>query len=416
MSEHTMMTQPTREQDLKARFAQIPDLGQGLLNTNWSHDRDRQITALSIAYDSGFGKEPAVNYVARSKIVDNMVGYFFQRLNDAGLDMAPLHSDALLARMTPDDKTTVGEHVGLMRALLTDYGPRLSQHIKYRLLTDGNVHIEITGPTGLGKSSCAISIADWIWPIRPDELLRHVNFDLDELTDKLPRLLRGQSVIQDEVLELTGEGSATARAKLKNVEDTIRKKGVNLITCSPREHDFATMQLELEALAWNRTAKWTLFLAYVGGKPAGVVPIPWCRPELWAVYDEFKAGNVERSLSGAFQDRKWLTRKCMRFFADPDLVDYLDSMPKGRQFTRTDFDRAIGAFRGDAMASVQRQKVAAMMFEMVTSYKRNAHKFERWWGLRPNEGLAKLARRQSKGANDESDDEKPDEVSGDARD
>jgi hypothetical protein len=41
----------------------------------------------------------------------------------------------------------------------------------------------------------------------------------------------------------------------------------------------------------------------------------------------------------------------MKVFADENLVDYLDSMPKGRQFTRADFDRAIGAFRGDAMAS-----------------------------------------------------------------
>lgn len=395
----------SRVEQLRARFATLRPLGEGLMPRSWSNDRDRLTKALGLTYDGAFAKEQGATWAARVTLSQQAAQDFRANCQNAGLEMAPLNQDAFLSRLRPDDGKQGGDHIAMVRAITTDYSARFSQHIQYRLLTDGNVHIEITGPTGLGKSSCAISIADWIWPIQPGELLRHVNFDLDELTEKLPVLQRGQSVIQDEVLELTGEGAATARAKLKNVEDTIRKRGVNLITCSPREHDFATMQIELEAVAWNPHAKWSLFLAHVGGKPMGLVPIPWCRAELWAEYDAFKEANLERSLSGAFQDRKWLTRKCMKFFADENLVDYLDSMPKGRQFTRSDFDRAIGAFRGDAMASVQRQKVAAMMFEMVTAYKRNAHKFEKWWGVRPNAGLDRLARRQAKSVSSGEDDD-----------
>ncbi|MEA3200919.1 MAG: hypothetical protein QOE90_2347 [Thermoplasmata archaeon] len=356
---------PSRQTQLAARFKTLPDLGAGLLPDWWGQNRQHYVTALGLAYDGSFRQEPGADWAVRVRKSADAADYFLSACRSVGLEMAPFHWDALAARIRPDDTRKQGDHIALVRALNTDYGARFSEHVQYRLLTDGNVHVEITGPTGLGKSSCAIALADWIWPIRPGELLRHVNFDMDELTDKLPRLDRGESVIQDEVLELTGEGAATARSKLNNVEDTIRKRGVNLITCSPREHDFATMQIELEALAWNRVDKWTLFLAHVAGKPTGLVPIPWCRAELWNEYEPFKAANLERSLSGAFQDRKWLTRKAMRFFGDENLVDYLDSMPKGRQFTRTDFDRAIGAFRGDAMASAQRQKVASMMFEMV---------------------------------------------------
>lgn len=398
----------SRVDELRARFASIKPLGEGLLARSWETDQNRLITALGLGYGGAFEQRPqdrGASYLGIRGLSAQAIDGVQHRFARAGLEIAPLNWDALRRRISPDDTRHPADHIAIIRALYTDYGRTFSEHIQYRLLSDGNVHIEITGPTGLGKSSCAISIADWIWPIQAGELLRHVNFDLDELTDKLPKLSRGQSVIQDEVLELTGEGAATARAKLKNVEDTIRKRGVNLITCSPREHDFATMQIELEAVAWNRTAKWSLFLAWVQGKPMGVVPIPWCRSELWSEYDAFKEANLERSLSGAFQDRKWLTRKCLKFFADENLVDYLDSMPKGRQFTRSDFDRAIGAFRGDSMATVQRQKVAAMMFEMVVAYKRNAHKFEKWWGVQPNAGLARLARRQSKPAGDNSDDE-----------
>lgn len=390
--------------------------GEGLLGANWGADRRRVVALLAGAYAriaDGRDENFAYWLVARDEIQRRLALNF----ENAGLEAPPLAAVDLMDRAAPEAALRdSNEHIAFVKALMTDATPLLWDHIEYRMTTDGNVHLEIIGGTGSGKSSCAITIADGIQRIAPERLLDHVNFDLGELQAKLKTKKARETVVQDEFLQTSGEGARTTQALFQNLEDTLRASQVNLIVCSPRVHEHATMQARLEAIAWNPAQKWSAFLLYTHDRPKGVVAIPWCREELWNVYSTFKKQNVSRSLSGAFQDKTWLVRTALRFFDDAELVDYLKTMVKGRQFKRADFEEAISVFHGDMMTVTQREKVASFMQRMTAAYKRAAPKFERYFGLPPNDGLRTLAGRaektkQKEEAGEEDDADEPEDGS-----
>ncbi|MEA3200982.1 MAG: hypothetical protein QOE90_2410 [Thermoplasmata archaeon] len=366
-----------------------PWTGRALLGRNWEANREYATQILSAAYNQ-IADKPAENWALWQGVRRKLTAVLTERWRASGLRTARMYHDALMSRVAPlEPSRKPGEHVALVHALLTDYNDPFAEHCEYRHDNDGNVHLEITGHTGMAKSSCAISIADWLSPIEPARLRDHVNFDLSELHKRLKGKRARETVIQDEYLALSGEGARTDQARFANLEDTLRASGVNLFVLSPRRQDHATMQARLEALAWNRAQRWTGFLVWVEDTPLGMLSVPWCRPELWAEYKAFKAANTDRTLSGAFRDERHIARTGLQVLDDERVIRYLTQIvAKPKKAT---IEEALTHFCPMMLSATQKGQVADFIWFAATELNRFGAEFEWFFGLPPNDGLRAVA-------------------------
>lgn len=363
--------------------------GQDLLGRSWEANRDYATQLLSAAYNQ-VADRPAENWALWQGVRRKLTAVVTERWRASGLKTARMYMDAFLTRVAPlEPSRRPGEHVALVHALLTDYNAAFVEHCDYRHENDGNVHLEITGHTGMAKSSCAIAIADWLSPIEPARLREHVNFDLSELHKRLKGKQPRQTVIQDEYLALSGEGARTDQSRFANLEDTLRASQVNLFVLSPRRQDHATMQARLEAVAWNRRARWTAFLVWAEDTPLGILSVPWCRPELWDEYKKFKAQNTDRTLSGAFRDERHIARTGLQVLEDERVIRYLTRIvakPKKAQI-----DEAVTHFCPMMLTKAQKDQVVDFIWFAATELNRFGDEFSWFFGFQPNDGLRAVA-------------------------
>lgn len=280
-------------------------------------------------------------------------------------------------------------HMRLIEALTVDYGEAFEEHILDRINTEGNVLLAIRGFTGSAKSSCAGSIADWLQPIPPEGLLDHYCVDVNRLPAAIKGRPRGWWQILDELLRTAGDGSTTLAKMLHNVEDNIRKSGVCLIVTTPDGHDHATMQFELEAIFSNPKEKKTLFLVWIKGQPHGVIAIPWMRKELYEKYEPWKDGNVARSLAGYFNDNTETARLAVQLFENPKLVRHLSGIANKPK--RADIHNAIRWYHPGMLSTAQTDAVTDFTYGALYAFERMAPYFEDDFGVKPNQGMAKIA-------------------------
>lgn len=356
----------------------------------WGRDRDDLLKALTAAY-AAIAAARIENCVlwmaARRQILEGIKAKF----DAVGLEMAPLYWASFCERLAPSiQKSDSCEHVQLVEAVLTNATSIFWSHLSYRMETEGNVHLEFTGHTGMGKSSCALTVADWLSPIDAAKVEQHVNFDLGDLPKKLKTKRPRETVIQDEYVAASGEGARTNQSLFENLEDTLRASQINLFVLSPRRQQHATMQARMEALAWNRKEKFTAFLVWVEDQPIGLVAIPWCRAELYAAYKVWKMGNVERSTSGQFKDASFIPKNAMRCFEDPRVVKYLAEIVQRPK--KTHFENAVSWFPPEGMMTItQKGQVAELMHSWSVGYDTIGPHIKDFWDVEPNDGLARVA-------------------------
>lgn len=199
-------------------------------------------------------------------------------------------------------------YVRLRKAFDRDITKTLDAQVKYRREHGGNIVIEWTGPTGMGKSSCMLGFMEYHNGLKDivqnggaDALRKHVALDIPALPSKLDGLQAGQAVAMDEQLHLVGEGSRNAMDTLANLEETLRGTGIDIHFASPSLREHSTSQGILEAFSWNPTKKVTCFLvklALAGDPepmPLGYAVLPWCSPETWEAYQPIKRESLERT-------------------------------------------------------------------------------------------------------------------------
>lgn len=364
-------------------------IGSGLLGQGLAQDRDEVVAILAAAYRNVLD-ERRRNFGLWHLATTNAVATLQQRYQALGLEAAPLHWRALWSRIAlPAPASDPNAHLRFVEALMTPFDQDLANHILYRLRHGGNVHLEFSGPTGMGKSSCAIALADWIKTIEAADLTRHVSFDLGDLPQKLRDKQPGATVIQDEFLATAGEGSRTVQSLFANIEDTLRASQVNLFTVSPTRKEHNTTQAELELILWSPHQKWSCFIVWLQGVPHGVVALPWMRDHLWQAYKPWKEANVERSRHGHFKDNEYTAKSVMHLFEDERFTDYLWSgvnKPK-----MGDFNTAIVLFSPAMLTQSQVDRMAKFAYEGCYSYQRLESKFEWLFGIKPNKGFQKIA-------------------------
>ena len=353
-------------------------LGDGLLH-GIEDGREQLIEDLVVAYGNVGDREQnfAVYIDARQRIVDTLK----QRFQALGLTAAHFDWDRFWSRVDLDVPATDRQgHVALVRALLTVYQARFCQHIVYRLQHEGNVHLSISGPTGMGKSSCAIALADWIKPYpQPTDLLHSLSYDLGELPYRLKKLGPGDTGIQDEYSPDVGEGANTARAIFTKLDDQLRATQVNLIRLSPRRQEGGAMQAHLELILWNPERGFSVFLVWLDDHPAGIIAIPWCRRELYAVYKPWKTGNVERVQAGETRDNRVLIRATVQLFQDERFVAYL--MEAVNKPKPPDFRIGFETFYTGALTTGQAEKLVPLAYNLCAMHGRLSHRFRPWFGL-----------------------------------
>ncbi|MCA1818509.1 MAG: hypothetical protein LC620_00390 [Halobacteriales archaeon] len=364
-----------------------PPVGTGLLSASLAEDRESILVMVGAAYRNLLD-EKRRNFGLWHAAMDTVATTVRQKYAGMGLTAAPFQLLALWARvglLSPSSDPNA--HMRLITALMTPFDQELADHVLYRMRTGGNVHLEFSGPTGMGKSSCAVALADWIKPI--PQLTQHLSFDLNDLPRKLRGKTPGQTVIQDEFLATAGEGSRTIQQLFTNVEDTLRASQVNLFTVSPTRKDHNTTQAELELILWNPERKFSCFLVWLQGTPHGVVALPWMPNHLWQAYKPWKAANVERTLGGQFKDNEHTAKTVVQLFEDERFVEYLwlgVNKPK-----MGDFNTAIVLFHGGMLAQVQVERMAKFAYEQCYAYERIRDRFEWFFGVKPNAGFEKIA-------------------------
>jgi hypothetical protein len=365
--------------------------GRDLLPSDFGAQRDEYLVLVGAAYASVMGNA-LDNFKHWHRATTAVSTAIKTRYAALGLTAPPWAEAALWARVelpVPSSKPLA--HMWLLRALLTDFHDSFWGQFEYRLRTGGNVHLQLCGPTGLAKSSCAITIAHDVKRMEPDRLLRHLSIDVGELPEKLKDKQAGDTVILDEFLKTAGEGSRTTGSLMENLEDTLRASQVNLFVSSPRRNEHGTMQAQLEVILWNPEAGWSLFLVWIDGLPHGVVALPWCPPALYAVYKTWKDGNVQRTLEAQFSDNSYLARMVAKVCDDSRFVKFLVKA-RGKPKLK-DFKTALTLFQPQMMAGATSEKLAGFMHDLFYGWDQIGSDLKDWFGITSSPGMTAIAQK-----------------------
>lgn len=363
--------------------------GHGLLPENFGHEREDMLLQVSAAYASVSGTE-LENFAHWHDAMQQLVAEIRRRYAALGLEGAPWGEGAFWARIDlPGPAKDTLAHIWLLRALLTDFHEPFWRQFDYRLATGGNVHLQLVGPTGMAKSSCGITVANDVFPIKADELLNHLSIDVGELPDKFRGKKPGQTVQFDELLKASGEGSRTGSMLLENLDDTLRASQVNLFTCSPHLDPTATTQAQLEVVLWNPKERWSLFVVWVKGIPLGVIALPWMPAELYAVYKPWKEANTQRTLQAQFNDTRYLARMLTKVCDDARFIKYMTKVKAKPKLK--DFNKALTLFQPQMMASSTSDKLGDFMHDIFYSWDQIGEDIQDWFGITPTPAMKQIA-------------------------
>lgn len=371
--------------------------GAHLWPSDFAGDREKLLTTTRLVA-SGMVASGAVGSIGASMVnaaafdqqVDRLLGAMRRKYAAMGCSLATADEDALWLRARPVSQAEEFDaYLRYVRALLTPYNDRFSQHIRDRLLDNANVHLEFCGGTGTRKSSCAIGLADWQRHLEPGDLAKRLSFDLSELVANIATLGPGDVAIHDEYLQATGTGSKTQQAVVENQQDTLRRSGVSVYMCSPRRQEHDATHLVLETLLVNRERQFTVFMLWKLEVPLGVVALPWAPAHLWTEYEPWKDANTERSKSASFKDSQRLKRLALRVMEDCDFVE--EVMLAAKKPTKKDVRQALEDHCAVQLSATEADFLTTRLYNLM--YKLRPEAFERWYGCPPGPGITKLNQR-----------------------
>lgn len=163
-----------------------------------------------------------------------------------------------------------------------------------------HVIITITGQTGKGKSRVAQVIAHYIAKFTHVPLtIKDITFTNEELLSRAEVVKKNSTIIKDEHILGAGLGAEREKGEMLNVENTLRRFGLNLIFCAPIEMEHATAHLDLEVIAKSKASygRFTKLAIRRNGRYLGfmILPIPEDKDDkLWREYDAESIGNKDK--------------------------------------------------------------------------------------------------------------------------
>lgn len=364
-------------------------LGDGLLGDWVSQGRSSALTRLDAACGQILA-ERTQNWGMFRQAVQRSLASIQERFQTRGWHAPPFDEDYVFGMMDRSTRPKDPEPlVALVKAWMTDYGPRVEQHVRYRMANAGNLHFFFTGSTGIGKSTGAGSLSDWISRIPDDpSWTKRFALDVGEIPAKLPKLMPGETLVMDDLYSLAGEGARTSEALFENLEDTLRFSQVNLFVAAARRREFQSKQATFEGVLWNPSLKATLYLVWLGDQPKGLMALPWMRDGLWANYEPWKATNTKRLMAGLFSDTDWTVRQAGMLTEDERYIEYL--CEGTRKPKRKEVVQGMRHFFGAMFTEGQRGALADHVLAFVDDGDRIVKNYGRWFGVEPNAGQLKL--------------------------
>lgn len=165
----------------------------------------------------------------------------------------------------------------------------VKDNIKYYTTGERNRIIELIGMTGSGKSLSAITIA--IDFMNKPLTVEDIHFTTDSLLLRSRQIGKSHVLILDEQTKNYGMGSDREKEEQKNLEDTTRKFGLNIIFCSPTTREHSTAHIQMELICINKKKRLTkIGIIGVKGRYTGYIIIKVIDNDnpIWVEYEKKK--------------------------------------------------------------------------------------------------------------------------------
>ena len=209
------------------------------LPPSWDENRDALVANLARAYaEVDADSKKNFNHWHRAQLA--LVQALEAQLGQLGVHGPPWATIHLLrGRLElPGMSEEPLEHLRLWRAMFTDASDLFWSHWPYRDMHGGNTHLDISGGTGLGKSSeggaIVVEVGNALGGgVPPQDLLKHMGIHASDKADKLPLLSAGDVFQDDDETEVAGEGAATTQKAERNTAGMLRFSQISKIRIAP---------------------------------------------------------------------------------------------------------------------------------------------------------------------------------------
>jgi hypothetical protein len=407
-----------------------PDYGGG-------EQREALLINMAAAYE-GVKGDSLRNFRHWHRAQASVVGAIREAMDGLDVEAPPWAETHLWSRIElPGAAVDHLAHQRLLRAMLTDATSTFWSQFAARYLRDGNTHLDISGGTGLGKSSIGIRIMHTVKPFAAEALLGRIGLDPQDKAEKLPHLVRGDAYQDDDEIEAAGTGALTAAKNDRNTAAMLRASGVSLLRISPDIEATGTTQGRLEVLKaayprvyhddrevdetgfWGLVGStlpssfefrcrrcrlpwagdqcacgweaWSLCLFWVGTIPVGLVGVTWMPAGHHAVYSPWKKSATQRTLRQQFTDPSLIVRLVAKACEEDAFVQYLTKAKAKPKLV--DFMRALRFFPPQTMDGETRKDVAAFMHDFFYAWENLSHLITKRWGITPNPGMQAIAKK-----------------------
>lgn len=194
------------------------------------------------------------------------------------------------------------------------------KEVAFRTTGERNLILEVTGPTGSGKSKVAITLA--LEKMKKSLTVDDIAFTTDQLLQQSMKVGKSHVLIKDEQIDQVGVGSQREGYEQRTLEDTTRKFGLSMIFCSPVTKVHSTAHYNLEVVCINKRKRLTkVAIIGSGGFYMGyfIIKVVSDRHPVWRSYskkkDEFIDSVLSRSTKRLSLDDLSLSLKKHKFFS-----------------------------------------------------------------------------------------------------
>lgn len=261
-------------------------------------------------------------------------------------------AETFLAYGTDDNPSQRTRRFGAFQRDATDMFKQFVLDRAGRYGGESNVTIEIRGPTGSGKSSAALSVAEMLG-LRPGHVPAAVTFYprpwMRAIIDAWERMHEQEDsyrvVMLDEETAAVGEGSRTKDSIIRTQEARLRQTGISMVFCAANKHGPKTRDVTLEMVGVNIETRQCLGLYFQGEEPIGYVVLDFCHTRTWEAYTPMKHRALELAVKLGGVDGAVLRTHIIETVLDDDMMGRMASSHFNHNAVRLEIDDDLaGAF------------------------------------------------------------------------
>lgn len=261
-------------------------------------------------------------------------------------------AETFLAYGTDDDPSKRTRRFGAFQRDATEMFQQFVLDRAGRYGGESNVTIEVRGPTGSGKSSAALSVAEMLG-LRPPHVRAAVTFYprpwMRAIVDAWERMRQEKSsyrvVVLDEETAGVGEGARTKDNIIRSQEARLRQTGISMVFCAANKNGPKTRDATLEMVGVNVEKKQCLGLYYQGDEPIGYVILGFCDPKTWENYAPMKRDALDLAVKLGGVDGAVLRAHILEIVLDEDVMARMASAGFDHNAVRLEIDDDLaGAF------------------------------------------------------------------------